>query len=78
MRIGGATGVGTDVGNGGRTGEGMAALWVMGWTGGSGADGVSIVASPSRSNRGASRNRYSDYGQADNSNRFNHLSTGIP
>jgi hypothetical protein len=56
----------------------MAGLWVMDWAGGSGADGVNIVASPFRSNSGAFRNRHSRYDQADNSSRVNQLTTGIP
>ncbi|MGV2338875.1 MAG UNVERIFIED_CONTAM: hypothetical protein LVR18_34290 [Planctomycetaceae bacterium] len=68
----------TGGGAGGMTGEETAGLWVMDWAGGSGADGVNIVASPSRSNSGAFRNRRSRYDQADNSNRVNQLTTGIP
>ncbi|MGV2334740.1 MAG UNVERIFIED_CONTAM: hypothetical protein LVR18_11705 [Planctomycetaceae bacterium] len=62
---------------GGRTGEETAGLWVMDLTGGSGADGVNIVASRFRSNRGAFWARRSRYDQADNSNRVNQLTTGI-
>ncbi|MGV2334739.1 MAG UNVERIFIED_CONTAM: hypothetical protein LVR18_11700 [Planctomycetaceae bacterium] len=50
----------------------------MDWTGSSGADGVNIVASRFRSNRGAFWTRRSRYDQADNSNRVNRLTTGIP
>ena len=59
------------------TGEGTAGPWVMGWTGSCGADCMSIVSSPFRSNRGAFRNRHNHYDQVDHSNRFNHFITGI-
>jgi hypothetical protein len=64
--------------NGGRNGEGTAGLWVMGWTGGSGADCVNVAASPFRLNRGAFRNRHNHYDQANHFDRFNHFVTGIP
>ncbi|MGV2335649.1 MAG UNVERIFIED_CONTAM: hypothetical protein LVR18_16560 [Planctomycetaceae bacterium] len=57
MRIGGGTG--------GETGKEAASLRVMDWTGCSQADFVNIVASTSRSNRGAIRNRHNHYEQAD-------------
>jgi hypothetical protein len=64
-------------GTGGGTGGETAGLWVMHWTGSSGADCVNIAFSPFRSNRGAFRNRYNRYDQVDHSNRFNHFMTEI-
>ena len=50
----------------------------MDWKCRSGADCLNIVANSFRSNRGAFRNRYTRYDQADHPNRFNHFMTGIP
>jgi hypothetical protein len=67
----------TGGGPGGLTGEETAGLWVMDWTGSSGADCVNVAASSFRSNRVAFRNRHNHYDQADHSNRFNHFMSGI-